>query len=213
MIALRVEQCHNAHMDSYLAQVSAEFNQLILNAQTMFYILLLLFGIQIINWLLGYRLNYFGNYPRRASGLPGIFISPFLHGNFQHLFVNALPLFVLGTFAMQEGWINFCWLTAIIIVLSGGLLWLFGRSAIHVGASAVIMGWFSFLLFNAYYHPSALALVLGLVTIYYFASLFLGLFPEDEKTSWEGHVFGFISGIAAIYVMPTLKLWALKHLN
>lgn len=201
-IALVAARCHNAGMDSYFAQMSAEFNQLIVNAQTMFYIILLLFGIQIINWLFGYRLNYLGNYPRHARGLPGIFISPFLHGNFQHFFMNAVPLFALGTFAMQAGLIYFYWLVALIIFISGTLVWIFGREAIHVGASGVIMGLFSFLLFNAYYHPSASAIILGLVTIYYFAGLFLGLFPQDETTSWEGHVFGFISGIAAIYLIP-----------
>lgn len=210
-IALSKGQCDNAAMDTYLAQISAEFDQLILNAKMMLYIILFLFGIQIINWLLGYRLNYFGNYPRHARGLPGVFISPFLHGNFQHFFMNAFPLFVLGTFVMQAGLIYFYWLTAIIIFLSGSLVWLLGRKAIHVGASGVIMGWFSFLLFNAYYHPSASAIILGLVTLYYFASLFLGLFPEDETTSWEGHVFGFISGISAIYLIPILEAWIIKN--
>ncbi len=200
-------------MEKYLTQLQSDFDQLLANAHYMVYIILLLLGIQIVNALLGYRLNYFGNYPRHLRGLPGIFISPFLHGNFQHFFMNAIPLFALGTFAMQAGLIYFAWLMAFIIVVSGGLLWLFGRSAIHIGASGVIMGLFSFLLFNAYFHPSLAALMLAAVTIYYFASLFLGLFPADETTSWEGHVFGFIAGIAAIYLIPIIQVWTIKNFS
>jgi membrane associated rhomboid family serine protease len=182
-------------------QLQLQFDQLLVNGHFMLKVVGVLFVIQVLNWLLGYRLNYLGNYPRHLRGLPGIVISPFLHGNFQHFFMNAIPLLALGAFAMQSGRLYFYYLIATIILVSGSLLWLFGRRAIHIGASGVIMGLFSFLLYNAYYHPSATAIILALVTIYYFAGLFLGLFPEDETTSWEGHVFGFISGIVAIYLI------------
>ncbi|HVY53045.1 MAG TPA: rhomboid family intramembrane serine protease, partial [Gammaproteobacteria bacterium] len=57
----------------------------------------LLYFIHFINFILGYRLNIFGIFPRRIFGLIGIPLSPFLHGHFSHLFFNSIPLFVLSS--------------------------------------------------------------------------------------------------------------------
>lgn len=152
-----------------------------------------------INLLLGYRLNIFGIYPRRLWGLPGILFSPFLHANFNHLFFNSIPLFVFSDFLLVYGRDKFLHISLIIILCSGLGIWLFGRKAIHVGASSLIMGYFSFLLVMAYRQPSVLTILLAIVTIYYFGALFLDLFPREKHVSWEGHLFGFLAGLIAAY--------------
>ena len=45
-----------------------------------------LWVVHIVNWLLHYRLNLLGIYPRHMWGLLGIAFSPFFHRNFDHLF-------------------------------------------------------------------------------------------------------------------------------
>ena len=53
-------------------------------------------------WL-GFLLQYFGLFdgcngaiiPLNPEGLKGIFFSPFLHGNLEHIFGNSVPIFVL----------------------------------------------------------------------------------------------------------------------
>jgi len=161
----------------------------------------ILLGVQILNWACRYRLNVLGLYPRSWHGFIGIFVSPFLHGNFGHLLFNAIPLFVLADFILIGGKTLFYSVSLFIIFFSGLGVWLFGRRAIHIGASGLVMGYFGYLLFNAYLHPSFIAIVLGAVCIYYFSGLLLSLVPTDVKTSWEGHVFGFIAGLAASYFM------------
>ncbi len=164
-----------------------------------------LYGIHILNWLLGYRLNVFGIYPRRLFSIPGIGFSPFLHAHFNHLFFNSIPLFVLMSFVLLKGMTIFLVVSAIITVLTGIGIWLFGRPGFHVGASGVIMGYWSYLLIDAYQHITAVSIALAVVCLYYFGGLLFHLFPEDAKASWEAHVFGFLAGIAASYGLTYLQ--------
>ena len=159
-----------------------------------------LWAIQLVNALMNYRLNYLGIFPRHVSGLMGIVFAPFLHGSFNHLFFNSIPLFALSCFLLIKGTPAFVMISVIIIIFSGFGTWLFGRRGIHIGASSVIMGYFGFLLVNAYKHPSVMSFALGVLCVYYFGSLFLSLFPQEERVSWEGHVIGFAAGILAVYL-------------
>ncbi len=165
-----------------------------------------LWSIQILNWLCGYRLNQFGILPRTFRGLIGIVLSPFLHGNASHLFFNTIPLLVLACFILVGGKTLFFSVSISIILLSGFLVWLLGRRAIHIGASGLIMGYWGYLLVSAFLYPSLLTIVLAIVSVYYFGGLFFGLFPSSEKNvSWEGHLFGCLSGIVANFIFPFIS--------
>ncbi|HEX4044586.1 MAG TPA: hypothetical protein VHZ76_02850 [Gammaproteobacteria bacterium] len=78
-----------------------------------------LYAIHFINWMIGYRLNFLGIRPRKFFGLVGIFFSPFLHSNFNHLFFNSIPLGILASFVLLHGIKTFIYVSAIIIVLGG----------------------------------------------------------------------------------------------
>lgn len=171
------------------------------NATPALWVLLVLWVIQTVNFACHYKLNNLGLVPRKIRGLPGIVLSPFLHGNFNHLFFNSIPLFVLQDFIfIDKGIHQGAMIALIIILISGVLLWLFGRRGVHIGASGIIMGYLAYLLVNAYQHPSPKTLLLGGVCIYYFGGLLLGLFPQKKYVSWEGHLFGFAAGIAAVFL-------------
>lgn len=162
-------------------------------------ILALLWGIQLLNALLGYRLNVLGIYPRHVFGLFGIACSPFLHGNATHLFFNSIPLFFLMSLVLTFGVSVFYEITVFITLLGGALVWLFGRKGFHVGASGLIMGYLGFVLTQAYFTHSPFALILGALGIYYCGGLLLNLLPQEVRTSWEGHVFGFLAGILGYF--------------
>jgi membrane associated rhomboid family serine protease len=160
--------------------------------------------INIFNWITGSRLNNLGIYPRRMSSLTGIIFSPILHQGFNHLFFNSIPLFVLGLVILGRGINLFYWVTAVVVLLSGSLVWLLGRKALHIGASGLISGYFGFIMITAYTNPSAATLLLALVVLYYFGSIFLGIFPQQRGISWESHLLGFLAGIAAAYLSPAM---------
>ena len=90
------------------------------------YLIILMWLVEAVNNVLSHRLNVFGIYPRDPHTLPGIFLWPFLHGNFQHLIVNTTPLFVLGFFvALRGAWVFLK--SALLILVFGGLgVWIFG---------------------------------------------------------------------------------------
>jgi membrane associated rhomboid family serine protease len=191
-----------------LADIAHQFSAIITAVSThallAFEIVLALWVIQIINVSVGYRLNYLGIIPRHTQGLIGIIASPFLHGNFSHLFLNSIPLFVLSALVLIGGVHQFLMITFIIMLLGGLLVWLFGRDAIHVGASGVIMGYWAYLLVNALHHFTMMTLILAAICVYYFGSMMMNLVPTDKKTSWEGHVFGALAGVAAVYLLAYL---------
>lgn len=172
------------------------------------FLLILMLGlwlIQFMNWLTRYRLNILGIYPRSWHGFIGIIFAPFLHGDFNHLFFNSLPLFILAALISIKGWPVFYCVSIIIIILAGFAVWLFGRRAIHIGASGLVMGYWSYLLVNAYTQPTISTVILIAVLLYYLgAGILLNLLPR-ERSSWESHVFGFAAGIAAAYLCPLLS--------
>ncbi len=158
--------------------------------------------IQIINALLHYHLNILGIYPRHILGLIGLPFFSFLHASFNHLFFNSIPLVILLDLLLLGGKQKLICISVSIILISGITTWLFGRRAIHVGASGVIMGYWGYLLVSAYQYPSITTAVLMLLCLYYFGGLVTNFFPTEERVSWEGHIFGFLAGIATLYICP-----------
>lgn len=168
-----------------------------------------LWVFNIFNWLVKSRFNLLGIFPRKIYGLPGIFFSPILHADFTHLLFNTLPLFTLSLFILSLGVDLYIRVTAIIWILQGILVWLFGRKGNHIGASGVIAGYFAFVLAQAIDRPSVTTLFIGGIALYYFGGILLSLLPSEERVSWEGHLFGFIAGIFVVYAQSNPFLHAL----
>jgi len=171
-----------------------------INAEILGYILLIPWVIFFISNLTGKKLLVFGITPRKLYGLPGIFLAPFLHANFNHIFFNSIPLIVLSNFLLINGLSYYIHVTLIITFISGFLIWCFAKPGLHVGASAVITGYWALLVFDIYNEGTMTAIILGVLSLYYFAGIFLGIFPSKKGVSWEGHLFGLIAGIATGYL-------------
>ena len=163
---------------------------------------LLLWVIQMFNALVGYRLCVLGIYPRSWHGLIGILFSPLLHGSTQHLFMNTIPGVVLAALVILNGQETLLGVTLVIVLGGGFLVWLFGRPCIHIGASGVVMGYWGYLLVAAYHHPTMLSILMGVLCFYYFSEMASNIVPESASTSWEGHLFGLISGGGAALLIP-----------
>lgn len=158
-----------------------------------------LWGIFLIALVTGGRPLHLGIIPRTLIGLRGILFAPFLHANFNHLFFNSIPLLVLANFLLIKGLERFLFITGFLIMISGLLTWLIGKKGIHLGASSIITGYWAILALQVWQQINLTNIILGLVSIYYFAAIFLGVFPSRKGVSWEGHLSGLLAGILLFY--------------
>ncbi len=204
-------------LDTMVSLVHGIKSSLMHNGPFLLSVVGLLWGINLVNSMIGYRLNVFGILPRHPWGLVGIFTAPFLHGSFNHLFMNSVLMLALGGLLMMGGLQVFIEVSVLITLLSGIMTWFFGRKALHVGSSAVIMGYWGYMLVNAYQHPTLLAILLGGACFYYFTEMAVNLMPSEPGVSWEGHCFGFIAGIlVSIFHVPFFNWFAevfLRHVQ
>jgi membrane associated rhomboid family serine protease len=158
--------------------------------------LLAIWFIEIVDtFVLGSTLQGGGIQPRKQDGLDGILWAPFLHSDWGHVLSNSAPLAVLGGLVAIRGKARWVTVTVAGILIGGGLVWLFGRTANHIGASGVIFGYFGALLGAAIFERKPRAIAPALVAIMLYYGMLVGLVPQ-EGISWEGHLFGLIAGLA-----------------
>lgn len=151
-------------------------------------------------------LENFGLIPRSLRGLTGIVTLPFLHGDLSHIISNTVPLMVL--LALLAGSrANSIDIVVLISVLAGVALWLFGRTAIHIGASVLVFGLIGFLVCAGFFEKRLLSACIAIgVAVTYGSTLFSGVLPTSSGVSWEGHLFGAIAGgLVAYYIAGDLK--------
>ncbi len=162
-------------------------------------ILAVLWGAFFITHFISKRLLLLGIIPRHLIGLPGVVFSPFLHADFNHIFFNSIPLLVLSNFILINGIAFFISVSLSIILMSGIAIWCFAKPGLHIGASGLITGYWGFLVSNIIHQNNLTAIILGIISIYYFAGIFFGVFPGKKGISWEGHLFGLLAGIATSF--------------
>lgn len=149
------------------------------------------------------NLYEYGVFPRKLEGLLGILTSPFIHStaNYSHLLNNSLPMFIL-TWLLFYSYRTVAGKVFIFIYLATGILvWLFGRESYHIGMSGVIYGLTSFLIVSGFFRKNMRIAGISLLVIFLYGSLIWGVMPLDPSISWEGHFFGFLSGMimAGVY--------------
>ena len=168
----------------------------------------IIWGVFLLECVLPFQWHSYGVTPRTVSGLIGIPLMPFLHGNLQHISSNTVPLFVL--LILLAGSKTRSWqVVASIVLLGGGLLWLFGRPATHVGASGLIFGLIAYLVVSGWLERRFVPLMISVVvTFLYGGTLFWGMMPSvGTHVSWDGHLFGALAGCLIAFVLTKKSNW------
>jgi membrane associated rhomboid family serine protease len=162
-----------------------------------------IWAVFLASWMFP-AVDHFGVLPRRMIGLVGIPAMPFLHANLQHILSNTFPLFVL--LILLAGSRAESWEVVVLITLLGGLLlWIFGREAIHIGASGLISGLGAFLILSGFLERRVIPLLIALLVGFLYGSvLVMGVIPRlGSQVSWDGHLCGAIAGgIVAFALAP-----------
>lgn len=161
-------------------------------------LLALMWGIELVNLFMSHSLSRIaGIHPRSLAGLLGIPASPFLHFGILHLLMNSVPFAILGGLICLQDRKLFVEVSLLVILVSGLAVWLLARSAVHAGASALIFGYFGFLLASGWYLKDLRSVVIAMGVLAYYGGMIFGVLPLRAFVSWEGHLFGLLSGILA----------------
>lgn len=153
-------------------------------------------------------LNRFGILPRRWLGLRGILLAPLLHGNLRHLSMNTVPLVVLGWLILVRSTQVFVIVTAAVWLIGGLGVWLFaGSKSNHIGASGLVFGYLGFLLTNGYVEQSLVAIATTILVGLPYGSTLWGILPLQRGVSWQGHLFGVLTGGLCAYYLPQIQDW------
>ena len=137
----------------------------------------------------------YGVFPRSLDAITGILTFPLIHKDYDHLFSNAVPLFVL------MGMLNYFYkdmagkVFFYLWLIGGAWLWIGGRPSFHIGASGLVYGLASFIFFSGIWRKWRSMLAVSMIVVFLYGSMIWGIFPWFKETSWEGHLFGGLAGL------------------
>ena len=159
-------------------------------------ILGILWTILILDSVFGLGLGRFGLRPRRLDGLIGVFTAPLLHGGFEHLFSNSLPLLVSLTTVLYLYPNSAVRVIPLIWMGSGMLGWVIGRSSIHFGASGFVYGLLAYVFIGGMLRMDMRSVAVSVMVWFLYGSMIWGVLPIRPNMSWELHLSGAILGVA-----------------
>ena len=159
----------------------------------------LMWLVKIIEISLDTDLGRWGIAPHTAKGIIGILTLPFLHGSWEHLLSNTVPILVLGT-ALYYCYPTLANRVMLITYLGSGLLtWCIGNpDATHIGASALVYGLNLFLITSGFIRGNRMLIVIALIMVFLYGSFIWGMIPSlaiPQNISWEGHLSGALIGV------------------
>ena len=162
----------------------------------------LMWVLEVVDAIVGNRLDTYGIEPRSVEGLPEIVSAPFLHLGFDHLVSNTIPFAVMGAAIALGGALRVALVTAIVGLVSGLGVWLISPGGTEtIGASGLVFGYATYLLFRGLFNRNAVEIAIGVVVGAVWGTALLGgLLPQDG-ISWQGHLFGAIGGVIAARVL------------
>ncbi|MDG5799992.1 rhomboid family intramembrane serine protease [Marinilabiliaceae bacterium ANBcel2] len=162
----------------------------------------LMFSVRLIEHLEEVNLYFLGVKPLKIEGIPGIFLSPFIHSSWGHFYNNVLSFIILGVtlfyFYRKISYKVFF----TIYILAGTWLWFGGRDSWHVGASGLVYGMIGFLLISGIVRKHIQLIAVTLFVVFLYGNFIWGMMPlaKELPHSWEGHLWGFLAGFTAAIV-------------
>lgn len=154
----------------------------------------------LIDHEFGLGLSRFGILPREWTGLIGVLFAPLIHADYEHVFNNSVPTFLLG-WCLMYFYPRIAGRVVLISWLVGGfMVWLSARGNYHVGASGVVYGLTAFLFFSGFLRKQRTLMALSLLVAFLYGGLVWGVFPIVKHISWESHLWGGITGAVLAWI-------------
>ena len=174
-----------------------------------FFLVAIFWAVELTETTFDLDFTVLGVLPRSVQGILGIFLMPFLHGSFGHLFSNT-PSFVILCGSVIYFYPRIA--NKVLIysyLLTGFGVWLFARSttyvydkmhvAHHIGASGLIYAYAGFLFFSGVFRRETKSLSISLAVAVLYYGMWQGIIPNDPRVSWEAHLIGALIGTGLAY--------------
>ena len=163
-----------------------------------FLLVLVMWIVHLLHYFFHIDFYFLGIHPRHINGLQGIITTIFVHGDFEHLISNTLPLFLLGS-ALFLYYRDFALkLLFYLTVLTGIYVWIIARDSWHIGASGLVYALASFHVLSAILRKEMRLLSFSMLVIFLYGGMVWGFFPEffpEKNISYESHIMGSITGL------------------
>ncbi len=161
----------------------------------------LLWLIKLTEVLLDIHLAQYGVLPRQLSGLIGVLFAPLIHGSWQHLVANTLPVIILLT-ALLYGYPKAAKRALPVFYLGTGIIvWLFARQVYHIGASGLTFSLMFFISVLGVLRRDKQAIALALLVFFLYGGMLGGLVPNENNISYETHLAGFCLGVLLAFIL------------
>lgn len=173
----------------------------------------LLWALEIVDTVLGGRLDGYGIHPRDFDGLQGLLFAPFLHAGFEHLIANSMSFAVLAFVAyLAVSGLRFFAVLVVTALTSGIGAWFLGNpSSVVVGASGVIFGLLGFLLVRGMFVRSLGSILISVAVLVVYGGMLTGVLPGVPYVSWQAHLFGFLGGVVAAWLLRRRREGSAGH--
>jgi membrane associated rhomboid family serine protease len=156
----------------------------------------ILWTVFIIDAAFGLRLGRFGLRPGSATGLIGIATAPLLHGSFQHLLSNTLPMLVSLAATLYLYPASSVRVVPLVWLGSGAIAWFIGQSpSLHIGASGLIYGLLAYVFMGGLLRRDMRSVSVSLLVGFLYGSMVWGVLPIRPNMSWEMHLSGAMTGL------------------
>ena len=133
--------------------------------------------------------------PRRSQHLWQIATFPLVHISLAHLALNVVPLLLLGLLVALGQVAIFWLLTGVVLLVSGWGTWMFSTAERVAGASALVFGYWGFILAAAVLNDDLFWTAAAVVTLLLYAGLWNSLLQLGAGISWACHFWGLLGGI------------------
>jgi membrane associated rhomboid family serine protease len=155
----------------------------------------IIWTVFIVDTAFGLRLGRFGLRPGSVGGLVCVFTAPLLHGGFQHILSNTLPLLISMTATLFLYPRSAFRVIPLVWLGSGLLAWFIGRPSLHYGASGLIYGLLAFVFISGLLRRDMRSIAVSLLVGFLYGSMVWGVLPTRPHMSWEMHLCGAIMGV------------------
>jgi len=166
----------------------------------------ILWLVQLLMSGLDLRPEDFGVRPRQLIGLIGILFAPLVHGDFEHLFANSVPLVVAGTAMLYLYPQSALRVLPAIYFGPGVAVWLFAGGSSHIGASGLVYGLVAYILAAGLIRRDRRAIAASLLISFMYGALVWGVLPIRVGISWQTHLAAALIGAGLAIVLRHLDV-------